>query len=128
MKVNERSSKTVIWAGMICPGLVGGLLVVGLRELDDVDAVGAERGADRRRGRGLPGRQLEREDDPDLLGHGESTSFPLELSTWRKSSSTGVSRPKMLTRTFTLFRSRFTSSTVPTNSANGPSVTRRSGP
>src|SRR4029079_6457504 len=46
------------------------------------------------------------------------------FSTRKKSSSTGVSRPKMLTRTLTLFRSGLTSSTVPMNSANGPSVTR----
>ena len=70
MNVNERSSKTVIWAGMIWPRLVGGLLVVGLGELDDVDAVRAQRGADRRRGRRLAGGQLEGQDDADLLGHG----------------------------------------------------------
>src|SRR4051812_42299246 len=51
------------------PGLVGGLLVVALGELDDVDAVWSQRGADRRRRRGLAGGQLERQDDADLLCH-----------------------------------------------------------
>src|SRR4029079_11249839 len=157
-------------------GLVGGLLVVRLRELDDVDAVWTQRGADRRGGGRLASGQLESQDDADLLGHGGCGSFlervsavsadpygPGEgagehgserasrvserasrvseraesgnarmgrpgrahsFSTCRKSSSTGVSRPKMLTRTFTLLRSGLTSSTVPMNSANGPSVTR----
>src|SRR4051794_20506771 len=117
-------------------GLVRGALVVCLGELDDVDAVGAERRADgRRRGR-LAGRQLQRQDDSDLLGHwwmvpflarepGERrTGGAHSFSTWRKSSSTGVSRPKMLTSTLSLLRSGLTSSTVPMNSANGPSVTR----
>ena len=72
MNENERSSKIVIWAGMIWPRLVGGLLVVGLRELDDVDAVRAQRGPDGRRGGRLAGRQLQGQDDADLLGHGGS--------------------------------------------------------
>ena len=50
-------------------GLVRGLLVVRLRELDDVDAVRAQRGADGRGGCRLAGRQLQRQDDSDLLGH-----------------------------------------------------------
>ena len=69
MKVKLRSSKIVIWAGMIWPRLRLRLLVVALGELDDVDAVRAERGADRRRGRCLAGRQLERQDGSNLLGH-----------------------------------------------------------
>jgi hypothetical protein len=55
--------------------LVGRLLVVGLGELDDVDAVGAEGRADRRRRRRLAGVELEREDDADLLGHGARLPF-----------------------------------------------------
>src|SRR5712671_946810 len=150
-------------------GLVGRPLVVRLGELDDVDAVRAQGRANGRGGCRLAGRQLEGQDDADLLGHGWDESFLARISavsakpsgrgqgggehvsertcvrerarggdnaglgrpvgdhsfsTWRKSSSTGVSRPKMLTRTLTLFRSGLTSSTVPMNSANGPSVTR----
>src|SRR5690349_19392004 len=56
-------------------GLVGGLLVVRLRELDDVDAVRAERRTDRRRGRRLAGGQLQGQNDPDLLRHGGGGSF-----------------------------------------------------
>jgi hypothetical protein len=50
--------------------LGGGLLVVALAELDDVDAVRAQRGTDWRRRSCLCGRQLEREDGADLLSHG----------------------------------------------------------
>src|SRR3954451_4126282 len=60
------------------PGLVRGLLVVGLRELDDVDPVRAQRRPDGRGGRRLAGGQLQGQDDPDLLGHGGGSSF-LEL-------------------------------------------------
>src|SRR6185436_15297131 len=56
-------------------GLVGRLLVVGLGELDDVDAVRTERGADGRGGGRLAGRQLQGQDDADLLGHGGAGSF-----------------------------------------------------
>ena len=41
------------------------------------------------------------------------------LATWAKSSSTGVSRPKMLTRTFSLSWSSLISEIVPLKSANG---------
>jgi hypothetical protein len=51
-------------------GLVRGLLVVRLRELDDVDAVRTQRGTDRRGGGRLAGWQLQGEDGPDLLGNG----------------------------------------------------------
>jgi len=69
MKVNERSSKIVIWAGMTCPTLSAVLLVVRLRELDDVDAMGTQRRTDGRGGCRLPGVQLEGDDDADLLRH-----------------------------------------------------------
>ena len=59
MNVNERSSKTVISTGVMRPVLVGGLRVERLAELHDVDAVLAERRADRRRRVGLPGGDLE---------------------------------------------------------------------
>ena len=50
--------------------LVGRLLVVGLGEFDDVDAVRTQRGTDGRGGCRLAGRQLQGQDDADLLGHG----------------------------------------------------------
>src|SRR4029078_3877358 len=100
------------------------LLVVLLDELTHVDAVRAERGADRRRGRGLARRDLDPDDRLDLLRHSYFTSF----SICRKSSSTGVSRPKIETSTLTLLRSGFTSSTTPRRSVNGPSLTRTAYP
>ena len=45
-------------------------------------------------------------------------------STWRKSSSTGVSLPKNDTSTLTFERSWDISSTVPMKSRNGPSMMR----
>ena len=63
-KLNERSSKMVIWAGMIMPDLASGALVVLLEERHHVDAVLAEHRADRRCGRGLASRQLQRDDAP----------------------------------------------------------------
>ena len=59
--------------------LVGGPLVVGLGELDDVDAVRPQRGADGRGGCRLAGRQLQRQDDSDLLGHVCSLPASLQL-------------------------------------------------
>ncbi len=46
----------------------------------------------------------------------------LTFSTCPNSSSTGVERPKMVTITFSVSRSSFTSSTMPVKVANGPSV------
>jgi hypothetical protein len=46
------------------------------------------------------------------------------ITTSKKSSSTGVARPKMETSTRTLPFSGFTSSTVPLKLENGPSMTR----
>src|SRR5207249_10206782 len=101
----------------------GGALVVLLDELAHVDAVRTQRRADGRRGGGLARLDLHLHDRLDLLRH-YFTSF----SICRKSSSTGVSRPKMDTRTLTLFRSGFTSSTTPCRSVKGPSVTRTASP
>ena len=50
------------------------------------------------------------------------------FSTWAKSSSTGVARPKIDTRTLTFCLSGFTSSTVAEKFANGPSMTRTVSP
>src|SRR5690606_16682594 len=50
------------------------------------------------------------------------------FSTWEKSSSTGVARPKIETFTLSFCLSGFTSSTVPEKFANAPSMTRISSP
>src|ERR1700722_5060653 len=50
------------------------------------------------------------------------------LATWLNSSSTGVSRPKMLTRTLSLSWSSLISAICPEKSANGPSLTRTVSP
>ncbi len=70
MNENERSSKIVIWAGMIWPALSAVFSLYDLVNSTMLMPCGPERGADRRRRRGLAGRQLEGQDDADLLGHG----------------------------------------------------------
>src|ERR1700683_3871421 len=50
------------------------------------------------------------------------------FSTCAKSSSTGVERPKIVTETFSVLRSEFTSSTTPVKFANGPSPIRTFSP
>ena len=50
------------------------------------------------------------------------------LATLLNSSSTGVSRPKMLTSTLSLSWSSLSSMTSPEKSANGPSLTRTVSP
>ena len=62
MNVNDRSSKTVISTGMMRPFSCACLRVEGLAELHDVDAVLAERRADRRRRVRLPAGNLELDD------------------------------------------------------------------
>src|ERR1700686_3760346 len=119
-------------------GLRLGALVVGLGELHDVDAVRAQRGAHRRRRSRLAGLQLELEDRSDLfLAHlSVFSSFFLcdrecaqwTFSTWSRSSSTGVSRPNMLTSTLSLPFSGLISSTLPWKQVNGPSTTRTDSP
>src|SRR6266849_7430834 len=54
------------------------------------------------------------------LGAETSTCYAT-FSTWLNSNSTGVERPKIVTITFSVSRSSFTSSTIPWNVANGPS-------
>src|SRR5699024_4695811 len=99
--------------------------VVGLAEVHDRDAVRTEGGTDRRRRGGLSGRDLDFYDGRDLLlGHGNvlleisgratvgrrSDSVPDRrggraadsFASCESSSSTGVSRPQMLTITLTL--------------------------
>ena len=85
-------------------------------------AVRTERGADRRRGRRLARGNLELHLRAlySFFAIGLATSF----STCKKSSSTGVARPKIVTMTFSVFRSVFTSSTTPLKLANGPSLIR----
>src|ERR1035437_912938 len=57
-----------------------GLLVVGLDEVHDVDAVGAQRGAHRRRRGGLAGGELDLDDGADfLLAHSLLLVQPLDL-------------------------------------------------
>ena len=69
MKVKERSSKTVISTGADAAAGLLRLRVESLAELHDVDAVLAERGADRRSGVRLPAGDLEVDDGEDLLRH-----------------------------------------------------------
>ena len=70
MNVNDRSSKIEISAGITMPRWFSVCGVVRLAEVHDVDAVRAERGADRRRGRRLAGRDL------DLDDRGQASSSP----------------------------------------------------
>src|SRR6185437_769630 len=94
-----------------------------LAEIHDVHAVRAECRAHRRRRRCLPCRQLQFDRGFDLLRH-----FYATFSTCAKSSSTGVERPKIVTETFNVLRSEFTSSTTPVKFANGPSPMRTFSP
>ncbi|KKT84557.1 MAG: hypothetical protein UW84_C0056G0007 [Candidatus Collierbacteria bacterium GW2011_GWA2_44_99] len=50
------------------------------------------------------------------------------LATWRKSSSTGVSRPKMLTKVMILPLASSIAETVPKRSVKGPSMIRTASP
>ena len=112
-----------------------------LAEVHDVDAVRTERGPDRRRGRRLARGNLQLHHRLNFFRHnpslGESrlrrthrlSACPARIraqifSTCRKSSSTGVARPKIVTITFSVFLSRFTSSTTPLKLVNGPSLIR----
>ena len=83
-------------------GLVLGSRVVLLDELHGLYAVRPERRADGWGRSGLAGRQLNLDDGGNAAWpYGEPTPL-YSFATWAKSSSTGVSRPKMLTRTFSL--------------------------
>src|SRR5438132_258779 len=78
----------------------------------------------------LPGDVLHllQRDFADFLRHGwkpcPSQNLYATFSTWLNSNSTGVERPKIVTITFSVSRSSFTSSTTPVKLANGPSVMR----
>src|SRR5438552_9410766 len=98
------------------------LRVEGLAELHDVDAVLAERGADRRRRVGLPARDLQLDECQNLLGH-QSIFF-----TWSKPSSTGTCRSKISTSTFSFCWSALTSTISPSKSESGPEVTLTDSP
>src|SRR3954452_17067659 len=116
-----------------------GRRVVGLAELHDVDAVLAERGADRRRRRGCTGVDLQLDDRCELLlgGHesfcflGFRACWRLRDSvrerqifcTWLNDSSTGVSRPKIETSTFSFCESAWISLIDAGRVTNGPSMT-----
>ncbi|KKT36408.1 MAG: hypothetical protein UW23_C0001G0018 [Candidatus Collierbacteria bacterium GW2011_GWA1_44_12] len=50
------------------------------------------------------------------------------MEIWRKSSSTGVSRPKMETRTVTFPLASSMADTVPRRSVKGPSMMRTASP
>ena len=110
-----------------------GLRVEVLAEIHDVHAVRTERGPDRRRGRGLARVDLQLHHCLNFFRHnpfralqaGLKTRLYVQIfSTCRKSSSTGVARPKIVTMTFSVFLSRFTSSTTPLKLVNGPSLMR----
>src|SRR3954454_15366319 len=128
------------------PTLRLGRRVVLLAELHDVDAVLTQRGADRRRRVGRTGLDLQLDDRRKLLllGWHFFVSFLLTfespahlpvrgdcrpsggrqiLETWVNDSSTGVSRPKIDTRTFSFCPSTLTSEIVAGSVANGPSMT-----
>src|SRR5687767_9909132 len=93
-----------------------------LAEAHDVDPVLAERGTNRRRGVRLAGGELQLDVSGDFLLGAH------RFSTWEKSSSTGVGRPKMETMTLSFCLSGLTSWTVPEKLANAPTTTRTSSP
>ena len=124
-----RSAYTVISTGMIRSPMLRGARVELLAELHDVHAVLAERRTDGRRRVRLAGGALELDDRGDLLHDSFSFAARVEarggvyaFSTWAKSSSTGVARPKIDSETLTFCLSGFTSSTVAEKFANGPSI------
>src|SRR5205809_7522231 len=57
-----------------------------------------------------------------------SSSANVTFSTSRKFNSTGVERPKIVTVTFNVAFSSFTSSTLPVKLANGPDLMRTTSP
>src|SRR5204863_8073519 len=95
--------------------------VLGLRlrverfaELHDVDAVLAERRADRRRRVRLPAGDLQLDQREDLFRH-QSSSF-----TWSKVSPTDTWRSKTSTSTLSFCSSPLTSTTSPWDAERGP--------
>ena len=125
--------------------LVRGLRVERLRELDDVDAVLAERRPDRRRRVGLPTGDLQLDECEYFLGHVRecmrgvapppscrsrlaSPGFQSIFFTWSKPSSTGTWRSKMSTSTLSFCWSGLTSTISPSKSDSGPEVTLTDSP
>src|SRR5204863_617096 len=94
--------------------LLRGLRVERLAELHDVDAVLAERGADRRRRVRLPAGDLQLDQREDLFRH-QSSSF-----TWSKVSPTDTWRSKTSTSTLSFCSSPLTSTTSPWDAERGP--------
>src|SRR3954453_13290195 len=131
------------------PGLVLRLGVERLAELHDVDAVLAEGRADgRRRGRLAAGR-LQLDLGEDLLRHvflrmvraavgggrrvgggrwGGGSDPDQIFLTWSKPTSTGVSRPKIETRTLSFDASWLISEISPEKSDSGPEMTLTDSP
>ena len=99
--------------------LVGRLRVERLAELHDVDAVLAERRADRRGRVRLAAGDLELDQSENLLRHPLPQSSFLTLS---NPTSTGTCRSKMLTITCSFCASGLTSVISPSKSASGPDV------
>src|SRR6185437_9371066 len=99
-----------------------------LAEFHDVHALGSEGGAYGGRRRRLAGRDLQLNLSSNLLSHFYSPYVPASralayiFSTCRKSSSTGVERPKIVTMTRSVLRSVLTSSTLPEKFVKGPST------
>src|SRR5205814_6133582 len=85
-----------------------------LAELHDVDAVLAERRADRRGRVRLAAGDLQLDHGENLLGH-QSIFF-----TWSNPRSTGTWRSKMSTSTFSFCASGLTSTISPSKSDSGP--------
>src|SRR5687767_2312511 len=131
------------------PFVLRGPRVEVLAEVHDVQPVRAERGAHGGRRRRLAGGDLELHNCRNFLRHDSLSSLSVasrqspvasqndrrpgswelaagnyNFSTCKKSSSTGVERPKIVTMTFSVLRSRLTSSTMPLKLVNGPSLIR----
>ena len=64
----------------------------------------------------------------DVKNRKKSSPYERTFSTWLKSTSTGVERPKICTDNLNLPFWRSISSMVPLNEANGPDVMRTSSP
>src|SRR3954451_25369828 len=105
-------------------GLILGLRVERLAELHDVDAVLAQGRADGRRGWRLAAGGLELDRGEDLLRHGFLRWYALMRDqiflTWSKPPSTGVSRPKIDTRTLSFEASCLISEISLDESDRGP--------
>src|SRR5437588_1988016 len=132
-RLGDEGEGAVLVDGDLCGDhrarLRGGALVVGAAGLHGVLGVRTQRGAHRRRRRGLARLDLQADDGLDLLlAHGTPAVAYLRRSTWRRSSSTGVSRPHMFTSTLSLPLAASISTTLPWKSVKGPSTTRTFSP